>query len=159
MLFCLFAYTVQGQHIRFQINSVIGQPNMPMSSLAIQFSDTANCVYVTNGLAIFQPTLQTGLFQLGCIEPIQYDQYGIKIYPQPIGNSPRIQFTKKSPIHTIYLIRCYSIDGKKLFETSRTGKDLNIGTTINTSKLNTGNYIFQIMSDKSLDLIQVIKYN
>ena len=141
----------------FQINSIGNTSMMTISSLSFQLENTANCLYVGNGLSIYQPKLSNTSFQLGCMVPINYNQYGLKIFPNPIGNNPKIQFLQPSLASTMFTIRCYNVEGKLVFETSRNGQALSTGVILNTSRLFAGNYVIQVLSDNSVDLIQVIK--
>ena len=147
----------KAQSLSFQINSITSIPNMTISSLSFQLENSANCLTVSNGLSIYKPQKSTSVFKLGCIVPIEYDRYGLKVFPQPIGNYPRIQFVNPSAPNITFSIRCYNVLGRLVLEDSQTGIALSTGVTINTSLLPQGNYIIQVVSANSVDLIQVIK--
>jgi hypothetical protein len=110
-----------------------------------------------NGLSIYKPQSINRTIEEGCKVPIQFGQYGLRIYPQPIGDHPRIQLTKFPIPYEPFTIRCYSIDGKLILEETQNGWALSNGTILNTSKLFSGAYIIQVISENSLDIIQVIK--
>lgn len=147
----------KAQSMSFQINSIASTSNMTISSLPFQLDAKANCLFVSNGLSIYTPQIAKGPFKLDCIFPILYDRYGLKLYPQPIGNHPRIQLLQQNLTNTVFSIRFYDIAGRMVFATTTTGIALSSGININTGKLFPGNYIVQVLSANSLDLIQVIK--
>lgn len=145
------------QSLTFQINSIGSNPKMTTSSLSFQFDNMANCIFLANGLSIYKPILTTTNFQKACTVPIQFDHLGLKIYPQPMGDQPRIQLTKAQIPNSNFTIKIYTIEGRLVFEETKTGLALSTGSTINTSKLFAGAYIVQVISENSLDIIQVIK--
>lgn len=147
----------KAQSLSFQINSIGNTPNMTVSSLSFQLDNTANCLFVGNGLSIYQTKLSAAPFKLDCVVPISFDKLGLKIFPNPIGNRPKIQFLHKSPSNTLFAIRFYNVEGKLVLEQSKTGFELSAGVLLNTSSLFAGNYIVQVQSANSVDLIQVIK--
>lgn len=156
---CLIFNLVIGktQNLSFQINSIPSTTNMMVSSLPFQLENRTNCLIVANGLSIFTPKNATATFKLGCIVPEIYDRYGLKIFPQPIGNQPILQLIKPTAPDLLFSIRCYHISGRIVLSTSASGLTLSAGLKINTAKFAPGNYIFQVISANSVDLIQVIK--
>lgn len=141
----------------FQMNSFGNTAAMTVSSLSFQLDHIANCIYLGNGLAIYQPKLSSAPFKLDCIVPISYDQLGLKIFPNPIGHHPTIQFQQSILSNTRFNIRIFNIEGKLVLEMTKNGFDLSYGTQLNTSSLLAGNYIIQVLSANSVDLIHVIK--
>ena len=155
-IFCL-AKTAKTQSLSFQINSIASTPAMTTGSLSFQIDHRANCFFLGNGLSIYKPQSINRTIEEGCKVPIQFGQYGLRIYPHPIGDHPRIQLTKFPIPNEPFTIRCYSIDGKLILEETQTGWALSNGTILNTSKLFSGAYIIQVISENSLDILQVIK--
>lgn len=148
---------VYAQSLSFQINSISSTPQMTTGSLSFQVDSKNNCLYLANGLAIYKiPSTHFEMIN-GCSVPIQFDQYGLKIYPQPIGNNPRIQFGKSPNPNSIFTIRIFNIEGKLVLEDKMTGFTLSSGTTLNTNKLFAGSYVIQVISDLSIDIVQAIK--
>lgn len=147
----------KAQSISFQINSIGNTPNMTVSSLSFQLEQIANCLFVGNGLSIYQTSLSNAPFKMDCIVPIKFDRLGLKIFPNPIGNGPKIQFLQKNLSNTLFNIRFYNVEGKMVLEQSKTGFELSSGGILNTTSLFAGNYIVQVLSANSVDLIQVIK--
>lgn len=156
LILCL-TKTAKAQALTFQINSIGSTPIMTTGSLSFQIDHTANCFFLANGLSIYKSKSINKIIEEGCIVPIQFGQYGLTIYPQPIGDHPRIQLTKSPIPNERFTIRCYSIDGKLILEETQNGWALSVGTILNTSKLFSGAYIVQVISENSLDVIQVIK--
>lgn len=132
---------------------------MTISSLPFQLDAKANCFFVANGLSIYAPQIETKPFKLDCIVPIVYDRYGLKVYPQPIGNQAHIRLLQQHLPNTVFSIRFYDITGRMVLATTSSGIALTGGITINTSKLFDGNYIIQVLSVNSVDLLQVIKHD
>jgi len=155
-IFCL-AKTAKTQSLSFQINSIASTQAITTGSLSFQIDHMANCFFLGNGLSIYKPKSINRTVEEGCKVPIQFGQYGLRIYPQPIGDHPRIQLTKFPIPNESFTIRCYSIDGKLILEETQTGWALSNGTILNTSKLLSGAYIVQVISENSLDILQVIK--
>jgi hypothetical protein len=147
----------KAQSISFQINSIGNTPNMTVSSLSFQLDQIANCLFVGNGLSIYQTSISNAPFKLDCIVPIKFDRLGLKIFPNPIGNGPKIQFLQKNLSNTLFNIRFYNVEGKMVLEQSKTGFEMSSGVLLNTTSLFAGNYIVQVLSANSVDLIQVIK--
>lgn len=147
----------KAQSISFQINSIGNTPNMTVSSLSFQLDHTANCLFVGNGLSIYQTKLSSTPFKLDCMVPINFEKLGLKIFPNPIGNRPKIQFLNKNLSNTLFNIRFYNVEGKQVLELNKTGFELSAGVILNTSSLFAGNYIIRVLSANSVDLIQVIK--
>ncbi len=145
------------QSLTFQINSIGNNPNMTTSSLSFHVESISNCILLANGLSIYKPQLTNKNIQRGCSIPIHFDHYGLKIYPQPIGSSPRIQLTKTQIPNSNFTIRIYNIEGKLVLEDHKTSAALSAGCLLNTSKLFAGAYIVQVISESSIDIIQVIK--
>jgi hypothetical protein len=145
------------QSLSFQINSIGNNPNMTTSSLSFQVENMANCIFLANGLSIYKPITTNVNFQKGCSVPIQFDHFGLKLYPQPMGDHPRIQLTKAQIPNCNFTIRIYNIEGRLVFEEMKTGLALSTGSIINTSKLFAGVYIVQVISENSIDIIQAIK--
>lgn len=145
------------QTMSFQINSIGNNPNMTTSSLSFQIENLANCIFIANGLSIYKPQVSSNTIMSGCSVPIQFDHLGLKIYPQPIGNSPRIQLTKAQIPNCNFTIRIYNIEGKLVLEDHKTSFALAAGSLLNTSKLFAGAYVVQVISESSIDIIQVIK--
>jgi hypothetical protein len=157
IVFILNSFTSEAQSLSFQINSIGSNPNMTTGSLSFQVENIANCLFVANGLSIYKPVTESTKIDKGCEVPIQFDHYGLKIYPQPIGNSPRLQLTKEPQPNCPFTIRWYTMEGKLVLQETRTGFALSNGSIINTSKLFAGTYAVQVISENSLDIIQVIK--
>jgi hypothetical protein len=130
---------------------------MTIGSLSFQVDHMANCYTLANGLSIYKPQTSIRVIDNGCKIPIQFGQYGLRIYPQPIGDHPRIQLTKSSIPNEPFSIRWYSIEGRLVLEETQNGLTLSSGYIINTSILMAGAYIVQVVSENSLDIIQVIK--
>lgn len=145
------------QTMSFQINSIGNNPNMTTSSLSFQIENLANCIFIANGLSIYKPIVKTTNIQKGCFVPIQFDHLGLKLYPQPMGDHPKIQLTKAQIPDGNFIIRIYNIEGRLVFEEMKTGLALSTGSIINTSKLFAGTYIVQVISENSIDIIQAIK--
>jgi len=161
ILFILFiiyqAKLTNAQSLSYQINSIGSNPNMTIGSLSFQVDHMANCYTLANGLSIYKPQTSIRVIDNGCKVPIQFGQYGLRIYPQPIGDHPRIQLTRSSIPNEPFSIRWYSIEGRLVLEETQNGLTLSSGYIINTSKLMAGAYIVQVVSENSLDIIQVIK--
>ena len=149
--------SIKAQSLTFQINSIGANPNMTTGSLSFQVESMSNCLFVANGLSIYKPQVSNNTIMSGCSIPIQFDHYGLKIYPQPIGNSPKIQLTKAQIPNCNFTIRIYNIEGKLVLEDHKTSFALAAGSLLNTSKLFAGAYIVQVISESSIDIIQVIK--
>lgn len=147
----------KAQSMSFQMNSFGNTEQMTVSSLSFQLDHLANCLYLGNGLAIYQPTLSSAPFQLECIIPISFDRNGLKIFPNPIGNHATIQFQQPSFSNTVFTIRIFNIEGKLVMEKTKNGFELATGTQLNTSNLFAGNYVIQVLSANSVDVIHVIK--
>lgn len=147
----------KAQSMSFQINSIASTSNMTVSSLSFQVAANANCLFVANGLAMYKPIKSTAAFQLGCTLPMVFDRYGVKINPQPIGNNPRIHLIQPTIPNTIFSVRWYNVSGRMVLETTTNGLTLSTGMTMNTSRLSAGTYIVQVLSARSIDLLQVIK--
>jgi len=145
------------QNLSFQINSISSTKNMIVSSLPFQLENRTNCLSIENGLSIFTPKNATTRIQIDCIVPQKFDHYGLKIYPQPIGNQMKIQLIKPSEPDKLFSIRCFHISGRLVISSSASGLALSSGFTINTTKFVPGYYIFQVISENSVDLIRVIK--
>lgn len=161
ILFILFiiyqAKLTNAQSLSYQINSIGSNSNMTIGSLSFQVDHMANCYTLANGLSIYKPQTSIRVIDNGCKVPIQFGQYGLRIYPQPIGDHPRIQLTRSSIPNEPFSIRWYSIEGRLVLEETQNGLTLSSGYIINTSKLMAGAYIVQVVSENSLDIIQVIK--
>ena len=161
ILFILFiiyqAKLTNAQSLSYQINSIGSNANMTMGSLSFQVDHIANCYTLANGLSIYKPLTSIRVIDNGCKIPIQFGQYGLRIYPQPIGDHPHIQLTRSSIPNDAFSIRWYSIEGRLVLEETQSGWTLSSGYIINTSKLMAGAYIVQVVSENSLDIIQVIK--
>lgn len=149
----------KAQSMSFQINSIGHTPNMTVSSLSFQFETISNCLFVGNGLAIYQSKSTSAPFRLDCIIPFAFEQNGLKIFPNPVGNSPKIQFIKKNLTNTLFTIRIYNVEGKLVLEETRNGFALSTGILLNTSRLISGNYLVQVLSANSVDLLRIIKQN
>ena len=160
-LFILFIFyqakMANAQSLSYQINSIGSNANMTMGSLSFQVDHIANCYTLANGLSIYKPLTSIRVIDNGCKIPIQFGQYGLRIYPQPIGDHPRIQLTRPSIPNEPFSIRWYSIEGRLVLEETQNGWTLSSGYIINTSILMAGAYIVQVVSENSLDIIQVIK--
>jgi hypothetical protein len=156
-LFSLLSIIGKAQSLSFQINSIGSNPNMTTGSLSFQIESIANCFFVANGLAIYKPPIVKAITDKACELPIQYDHYGLKIYPQPIGNRPRIQLTRQIIHNCPFSIRWYTMEGKMVLQETINGFALSTGSIMNTSTLFAGAYIVQVISDNSIDIIQVIK--
>lgn len=148
---------IKAQSLSFQINSIGSNPNMTTGSLSFQVESMSNCLFVANGLSIYKPQVSSKTTLSGCSVTIQFDHYGLKVYPQPIGNSPRIQLTKAQIPNCNFTIRIYNIEGKLVLEDHKTSFALAEGSLLNTSKLFAGAYVVQVISESSIDIIQVIK--
>jgi len=157
LFFVLGSNKSDAQSLSVQINSIEVLPTMTTSSLPFQVENIANCLFIANGLVIYKPLTSTSSNSIACSVPIQYDHYGLKIFPQPIGNSPRIQLINSSSPNTLFSIKFYSIEGRMVLNTTKLGFELSQGTILNTSKLFAGNYVVQVISENSIDVIQVIK--
>jgi len=157
IVFILNSLSSEAQSLSFQINSIGSNPNMTTGSLSFQVENIANCLFVANGLSIYRPQNISTKIEKGCKIPIQFDHYGLKIYPHPIGNSPHLQLTKDPNPNCSFTIRWYTMEGKLVLQETRTGFALSNGSIINTSKLFAGTYAVQVISENSLDIIQVIK--
>ncbi len=160
-LFILFIFyqakMANAQSLSYQINSIGSNANMTMGSLSFQVDHIANCYTLANGLSIYKPLTSIRVIDNGCKIPIQFGQYGLRIYPQPIGDHPHIQLTRSSIPNDAFSIRWYSIEGRLVLEETQSGWTLSSGYIINTSILMAGAYIVQVVSENSLDIIQVIK--
>jgi len=157
LFFSLLTIIGKAQSLSFQINSIGSNPNMTTGSLSFQMESMANCLFVANGLAIYKPQVVKAITDKVCELPIQYDHYGLKIYPQPIGDRPRIQLTKQFIPNCSFSIRWYTMEGKMVLQESINGYALSNGSIMNTSTLFAGAYIVQVISENSIDIIQVIK--
>ncbi len=161
IFFILFIFyqakMTNAQSLSYQINSIGSNANMTIGSLSFQVDHMANCYTLANGLSIYKPQTSIRVIDNGCKVPIQFGQYGLRIYPQPIGDHPRIQLTRSSIPNEPFSIRWYSIEGRLVLEETQNGLTLSSGYVINTSKLMAGAYIVQVVSENSLDIIQVIK--
>ena len=161
IFFILFIFyqakMTNAQSLSYQINSIGSNANMTIGSLSFQVDHMANCYTLANGLFIYKPQTSIRVIDNGCKVPIQFGQYGLRIYPQPIGDHPRIQLTRSSIPNEPFSIRWYSIEGRLVLEETQNGWTLSSGYVINTSKLMAGAYIVQVVSENSLDIIQVIK--
>lgn len=160
-LFILFIFfqakSVHAQSLSFQINSIGSNQHITTGSLSFQIDYIAHCYMLANGLPIYKPKSTSRIIENGCAVPLLFGQYGLSIYPQPIGNYPRLQLTKSPISNELFTIRWYSIEGRLMLEQTQSGLALSTGTILNTSKLFAGAYIVQVISDNSLDIIQVIK--
>ncbi len=160
-LFILFIFyqakMANAQSLSYQINSIGSNANMTIGSLSFQVDYMAKCYTLANGLSIYKPQTSIRVIDNGCKVPIQFGQYGLRIYPQPIGDHPRIQLTRPSIPNDAFSIKWYSIEGRLVLEETQNGLTLLSGHIINTSKLMAGAYIVQVVSENSLDIIQVIK--
>lgn len=87
-LFCILTSTqiCKAQSLSFQMNSFGNTPSMTISGLSFQFENISNCLFVGNGLAIYQSKNASVPFNLDCVIPISYEKNGLKIFPNPIGN-------------------------------------------------------------------------
>ncbi|MEY3538978.1 MAG: Secretion system C-terminal sorting domain [Bacteroidota bacterium] len=141
----------------FQINSIVSTRNLVSSSLSFQFAGNANCLFVANGLSIYHPIATNTAFQSGCIVPIAFNQYGLKVSPQPMNNYLRIQLKKQTAPNTIFIIRLYDLIGRIVLEKTQSGIDFSGGVIIHTGQLPIGNYFVQVLSASTLDVTQVIK--
>jgi Secretion system C-terminal sorting domain len=161
IFFILFIFyqakMTNAQSLSYQINSIGSNANMTIGSLSFQVDHMANCYTLANGLSIYKPQTSIRVIDNGCKVPIQFGQYGLRIYPQPIGDHPRIQLTRSSIPNEPFSIRWYSIEGRLVLEETQNGLTLSSGYIINTSILMAGAYIVQVVSENSLDIIQVIK--
>lgn len=145
------------QSLSFQINSMASNPQMTIGGLSFQIDHTSNCYFLANGLSIYKPPRVYSSNDNGCKIPLLFDQFGLKIFPQPIGDHPRIQLTKFPIPNETFTIRWYSIEGRLVLEEAQSGLSLATGTILNTSRLYAGAYILQVISENSLDILQVIK--
>lgn len=158
-LLCIFFTThiCKAQSMSFQMNSFGNTPQMTISGLSFQFENNANCLFVGNGLAIYQSKNSSAPFKLDCIIPISFEKNGLKIFPNPIGNRPKIQFIQPNQSATLFNIRMYNIEGMLVLEETKNGFELSTGVLLNTSRLIAGSYLVQVLSPNSLDLVRIIK--
>lgn len=158
-LFCILTSTqiCKAQSLSFQMNSFGNTPSMTISGLSFQFENISNCLFVGNGLAIYQSKNASVPFNLDCVIPISYEKNGLKIFPNPIGNRPKIQFIQKKQSATLFNIRIYNIEGMLVLEETKNGFELSSGVLLNTSRLIAGSYLVQVISPNSLDLLRIIK--
>lgn len=149
--------STQAQSLSFQINSMASNSQMTIGGLSFQIDHLANCYFLANGLSIYIPQTANRVTDNGCKVSLLLGQYGLKIYPQPIGNHPRVQLTKWPIPNEAFTIKLYTIEGRMVLEEVHSGLALSTGTNLNTSKLFAGAYIMQVLSENSLDILQVIK--
>ena len=130
-LFILFIFyqakMANAQSLSYQINSIGSNANMTMGSLSFQVDHIANCYTLANGLSIYKPLTSIRVIDNGCKIPIQFGQYGLRIYPQPIGDHPHIQLTRSSIPNDAFSIRWYSIEGRLVLEETQSGWTLSSG--------------------------------
>ena len=147
----------KAQSMSFQMNSFGNTPQMTISGLSFQFENISNCFFVGNGLAIYQSKSSTAPFKIDCIIPISFEKNGLKIFPNPIGNRPKIQFIQPNQSATLFNIRIYNIEGMLVLDETKNGFELSTGVLLNTSRLIAGSYLVQVLSPNSLDLLRIIK--
>ena len=158
-LLCIFFTThiCKAQSMSFQMNSFGNTPQMTISGLSFQFENNANCLFVGNGLAIYQSKNSSAPFKLDCIIPISFEKNGLKIFFFFFCNRPKIQFIQPNQSATLFNIRIYNIEGMLVLEETKNGFELSTGVLLNTSRLIAGSYLVQVLSPNSLDLVRIIK--
>ena len=141
----------------FIISSIGSLANTFSNIPAIQFKSTAACIDVQSGIVIFNGERGNSQFAAECEVAIKFNSLGIKLYPNPVINTTKLQFKNSPNITEIYKISIWTTEGLLVNTRKATGLNLTQGLNIDVSELPFGTFILRIESATTLDAIKFIK--
>ncbi len=122
---------------------------------ALFLKSTETCIDVQSGLVVIRGIRGNGQFAMNCEVVLNLNNIGIKLYPNPVDNSTKVQFTNTPPLHKIFNLSIWTVDGLLISNRKETGYNLFQGVNINIGDMSPGTYILKL---ESLDFIDVIKF-
>lgn len=141
----------------FMISSIGSFANTFNNSPAIQFKSTAACIDVQSGIVIFNGERGSGQFSVDCEVAIKFNSLGVKLYPNPVVSTTKLQVINTPNITEIFKISIWTPEGLLVNIRKATSLNLTQGINIDVSELPVGTFILRIESAISLDAIKFIK--
>ena len=141
----------------FIVSSVGPIYNMSNNSMAVSFSSDAACLNVQNGTAVLIGGRSSGLFAINCEENLKFNTLGIKLFPNPVSLSAKVQFINTPPLNDEFSISIWSLEGVRLSSNKVIGYELFQGKLMDFSMLSIGTFILQIESPVYKDALKFIK--
>ena len=167
ILFVILALIIEHTYAQ-QSPSFLANPTFMMSSVG-NFNVTANhgpalvlksnetCIDVQSGLAVIRGIRGNGQFAMNCEVVLNFNNLGIRLYPNPVDNSTKVQFANTPPFNKVFNLSIWSVDGLLISNKKESGYDLFQGVNINIGDISPGTYFLKLESVDYNDVIKFIK--
>jgi hypothetical protein len=155
----LVPQAIKAQSAAFMMSSVGTIANTTISSSAINFKSTANCIDVQSGVAVLNGTRANGQFAINCQVTMQYNTLGIKLFPNPVSSNTKVKFVNTPPLTETFNLSIWTAEGNLINTRKELGYNLFQGLTLDLGGLTSGTYVLKIESTQFVDAIKFIKAN
>ena len=163
VILCAFFISLFISHISiaqsFLFSSVGSLKGTSNNSTSVIFISNATCINVQTGVAVFSGTRGFGEFAINCDIKQQFNQIGIKMYPNPAKSITKIKFVTAPPLTEKFNISIWNTEGFMVSSRIETGYSIFQGLNIDVSSLVSGSFILKVESAEYLDAIKFIKVN
>ena len=132
-------------------------PGISSNATSINFKSKASCIDVQSGIAVLNNTINYGEFVVNCKENQQFNQLGLRLFPNPVISNTKIRFINTPPLNEYFKLSIWDVDGKLMMSQNETGYQVYQGLLLNLNYLIAGNYIFKIESSQFVDAIKFVK--
>jgi len=126
---------------------------------ALILKSTETCVDVQSGLVVIKGIRGNGQFAMNCEVVLNFNNLGIKLYPNPVDNSTKVQFANTPPFSKVFNLSIWSVDGLLISNKKESGYNLFQGVNINIGDISPGTYFLKLESVDYNDVIKFIKAN
>lgn len=116
----------------------------------------ANCFNISNSISKFKSS-NKGDFLTNCVVKMDYVNFRVDIYPNPVTNFAFIKFVSKVQDETQFRITVFSNVGQPLIGKDIPQDQLLLGYKLQMSNLPTGYYYIQIASPSILRTFKILK--
>ena len=95
MLIVIINITVQAQIVMSSIG-MMGTASGTIS--ALNFKSAAACIDIQSGVAVLNGVRGNGDFAFSCEVAINFNRFGIKLYPNPVTSNTKVKFINTPPL-------------------------------------------------------------
>ena len=143
----------------FMMSSVGIMPGTSSNVTALNYKSNANCIDVQSGIAVFNGTRNFGDFAINCAITQEFNQLGIKLFPNPVRTSTKVKFINTPPLTDNFSVSIWNTEGVMMSSIKESGYNIFQGIVLDASNLVAGSYVLKIESTKYVDALKFIKAN
>lgn len=153
----LIAYANSSISQNFIISGMSSFSGISSNATTLNFNSKTSCIDVQSGIAVLTNTINYGEFVVNCSENQQFNQLGLRLFPNPVISNTKIRFINTPPLNELFKLSIWDIHGRLLMSRRETGYQVFQGLSLNLNYLIAGDYIFKIESSQFVDAIKFIK--